>query len=182
MFWRKRTKRKFACSNSGSTALEFAIVAPVFLVALFGTMEVGIAYGAQASLQNSANQAARMVRTGQVQGQSMTQQQFRTQICNNIQPLLVCDSNLQIDLESYNTFNSANFASPLLANGTLDPSLANYSPGNPCDVVLLRVFYKWSVITPLIAPLLSDMPNNQMLLSATAAFRNEPYTSGVAGC
>ena|SRR5690242_5933008 len=181
MFWRSKTRR-FSRSRSGATAIEFAIVAPIFLVALIGTMEIGIAYGAQASLQNSANAAARLVRTGQAQGGALTQEQFRNQICTNIQPLLSCDSNLQIDLESYSGFGSASFSSPLRSDGTLDPSLDKYQPGNPCDVVLLRVFYKWQVITPVIGPMLANMPNNTMLMSATAAFRNEPYTSGVAGC
>lgn len=181
MFWRNK-RRRFVRSRSGATALEFAIVAPVFLVALVGTMEVGIAYGAQASLQNSANAAARLVRTGQAQGGSLTQTQFHDVICANIQPLLACDSNLQIDLQSYNSFGGANFGSPLLPNGNLDPSLNRYQPGNPCDVVLLRVFYKWHVITPIIGPLLANMPGDTMLMSATSAFRNEPYTSGVAGC
>jgi Flp pilus assembly protein TadG len=180
--FRRSKARRFSKNRSGTAAIEFAIVAPAFLVALVGTMEIGIAYGAQASLQNSANVAARLVRTGQAQGNSLTQQQFRDQICANIQPLLACDSNLQIDLESYNGFGSAGFGSPLASDGTLNPSLNQYQPGNPCDVVLLRVFYKWQVITPLIGPMLANMPNNTMLMSATSAFRNEPYTSGVAGC
>jgi len=181
MFWSNLAKR-FARSRAGATAIEFAIVAPVFLVALVGTMEVGVAYGAQASLQNSANFAARLVRTGQAQAVALSSTQFRDQICGRIQPLLACDGNLQIDLESYSGFGNANFAPPLRPDGSLDPALSNYSPGNPCDVVLLRVFYKWKVITPLIGPLLANMPDNNMLMSATASFRNEPYTSAVAGC
>src|SRR5262249_44369277 len=93
MFWRKQARR-FARSRSGVTALEFAILAPTFLIVLVGTMEVGIAYGAQASLQNAANIAARLVRTGQAQATALTQTQFRDQICASIQPLLACDENL----------------------------------------------------------------------------------------
>ncbi|MFT3728067.1 MAG: pilus assembly protein [Terricaulis sp.] len=181
MFWRKQ-RQHFARNRAGVTAIEFAIVAPVFLLALLGTVEVGVAFGAQASLQNSANVAARLVRTGQAQAVALSSTQFRNQICSTIQPLLTCDGNLQIDLESYNGFGNANFSSPLKPDGSLDPSLSNYSPGNPCDVVLLRVFYKWKVITPFIGPLLANMPDDTMLMSATASFRNEPYTSGVAGC
>jgi Flp pilus assembly protein TadG len=165
MFWRSKTRR-FSRSRSGATAIEFAIVA----------------YGAQASLQNAANAAARLVRTGQAQSGALTQTQFRDQICSSIQPLLSCDANLQIDLEAYSNFGGADFGSPLLGDGTLNPNLNKYQPGNPCDVVLLRVFYKWQVITPIIGPMLANMPNNTMLMSATSAFRNEPYTSGVAGC
>ena len=47
----------------------------------------------------------------------------------------------------------------------------------PCQVVLVRTFYPWSIMTPLMQPLLQNMPNGQYLLSAAAAFRSEPYTS-----
>ena len=71
---------------------------------------------------------------------------------------------------------------PLNADNTLNPNLDNYSPGAVCSVVLLRTFYTWPVVTPLLTPFLTNMANNKHLMSATAAFRNEPYTTGVSGC
>jgi Flp pilus assembly protein TadG len=119
---------------------------------------------------------------GQVAGQPMTQAQFRTYICNEIAPVLACDSNLQIDVDAYSNFSTASYPSPLTANKTLDPSLNSFTPGGVCSVVLLRTFYTWTVITPLLTPFMTNMANNQHLLSATAAFRNEPFTTGISGC
>lgn len=173
-------------ARAGSAAIEFALIVPIFLVLLMGTMEVGIMFLGQSVLQNATNDAARMIRTGQVAGwnlnQTQAQAQFRTTICNGIAPILACNSNLQIDVESFSNFSSLSYTNPLTANNTLDPNLANFSPGTVCSVVLVRVFYTWSVITPLLTPFMVNMANNQHLMTAAAAFRNEPYTSAVAGC
>ena len=68
----------------------------------------------------------------------------------------------------------------------------SYSPGNACDVVLVRATYTWTVWSPGLAQLLNsnNAPNYLVnmadgsghLLSGTAAFRNEPFNTGVAGC
>ena len=188
-------------ARAGSAALEFALIAPVFFVLLMGSIEVGVMFFGQFVLQNATNDVARLVRTGQitgtlpnqtltqaqlnagqVAGQPMTQAQFRTYICNEIAPVLACDSNLQIDVDAYSNFSTASYPSPLKADKTLDPSLNSFAPGSVCSVVLLRTFYTWNVITPLLTPFMTNMANNKHLLSATAAFRNEPYTTGVSGC
>ena len=179
---RRNAQRMRKAARAGSAALEFALIAPIFFVLLMGTMEVGIMFFAQFTLQNAVMTAARTIRTGQVATANMTATQFRTAICNQISPILACDGNLQIDVESFSNFSSVNFASPLTASNTLDPSLANFSTGTVCSVVLVRAFYTWSVVTPLLTPFMVNMANNEHLLTATAAFRNEPYNASVAGC
>ena len=169
-------------ARSGSAPIEFAFIAPIFLVLLMGTMEVGIMYFSQFVLQSATADAARLIRTGQVASGSMSQAQFRTYICNKISPVLGCDANLQIDVETYTNFSSATISNPLLANNTLNPALNNYSTGAACSVVVVRSFYTWSVATPLLTPFMVNMANNDHLLTATVAFRNEPFSTGVSGC
>ena len=169
-------------ARAGSAALEFALIAPVFFILLMGSIEVGVMFFGQVVLQNATNDAARLIRTGQVASANMTAAQFRTTICNKISPVLACDGNLQIDVQAFSNFSTAGYVNPLTANNTLNPNLNNFAPGSVCSVVLLRTFYTWSVVTPLLTPFLTNMANNQHLMSATAAFRNEPYTTGVSGC
>ena len=169
-------------ARAGSAALEFAFIAPIFFVLLMGTIEVGILFFAQSVLQNATNDAARLIRTGQVAAASMTQTQFRTYICNEISPLLACDANLQIDVESYSSFSSVTYTSALTSSNTLNTNLANYSVGAACSIVLVRTFYTWNVVTPLLTTFMVNMANSQHLLTAAAAFRNEPYTTAVSGC
>lgn len=169
-------------ARAGSAALEFAFVAPVFFILLMGTIEVGIMFLAQFTLQNATDDAARMIRTGQVALNGITQAQFRQKICNAVAPLMQCDSHLQVDVETYANFTGANFTDPLEADGTLNPNLDNFNPGTVCSIVLVRTFYTWPVATPLLTPFMVNMSGDNHLISATAAFRNEPYTTGVAGC
>ncbi len=169
-------------SKSGSAAIEFAFVAPIFFVFLMGTMETGLIYFGNFVLQNAVNDAARQIRTGQVAVNNITQTQFRTTVCNSIAPLLACDSNLQIDVETMPNFASATVTNPITSSGGLDPSLNNWAPGTVCSIVLVRAFYTWNVATPLLTPFLVNMSSNNHLLSAAAAFRNEPYSTSVSGC
>ena len=170
-----------AHGRSGSASLEFALVAPTFFILLMGIMETGILFFAQSALQNSVQDAARLVRTGQDQTTGMSQSAFRTKVCSEISPLLGCTSALQIDMRTFADFTAANDASPLVG-GNLDPSLTQYNPGTACQVVLVRAFYVWPVVTPLLTPFLVNMNGNAHLLTGSAAFRNEPYVTTSGGC
>lgn len=178
-FWR----RLKADSQKGSAALEFAFVAPVFFVLLLGIFEGGIMFFSQAALQNAVTVLGRQVRTGQASNGGMSQAQFRTSICNMITPLIACDTNLQIDVESYSSgYGSVAFSNPLNADKTLNTNLDNYSIGNACDVVLVRAFYTMPIYTPGLTWFLVNMAGDKHLVSAATAFRNEPFTSNVSGC
>jgi len=51
--------RAFGSSNAGSAAVEFAVVAPLLFLLLFGVIEFGRAWWAKSSLQYAAERAAR---------------------------------------------------------------------------------------------------------------------------
>jgi len=178
---REWAQRLRARSRAGSAIIEFAMIAPIFFMLLFAIMEVGIIYFAQSTLQFGADDISRMIRTGQVQGQSLTQTQVRDRVCADIAPLIPCDGNLSVDVESFANFGNVNFSPPLDDQGNLNP-LNNFQIGTSCSVVLVRVFYQWPVFTPILTPFLNNMANNKHLLYAAAAFRNEPYTTDISGC
>jgi Flp pilus assembly protein TadG len=167
--------------RSGTVAIEFALIAPVLALFLFGIVETGMIFFAQSTLQNASDDAARLVRTGQAQNNGMTETQYVQQICGEMSGLIgtsACTSNLQVDMQSFTDFSEANYNNVVNRNGSLNDSQMQYVTGGPCDVVLVRSFYPWSIMTPFLAPLLANMPNGQYLLTAAAAFRNEPYSSG----
>jgi Flp pilus assembly protein TadG len=178
----KPVRRSVWRSKSGSAAIEFAFVAPVFFLFLMGTMEVGLIFLGNFVLANATTDAARQIRTGQVALNAINQTQFRTMICNEITPLLACDAKLQVDVETFANFSATSVTNPLDANGNLQTSLNNWAPGSVCSIVMVRSFYTWPVATPLLTPFLVNMANNQFLMTAAAAFRNEPYDTSVSGC
>lgn len=191
-------RRLRADGNKGSVAIEFAMVAPVFLLMLMATIESGVIFFAQSALQNAVNDAARLVRTGQSacftkdaggNCQMITADEFRDQVCNQVDVLLhVCDkdaggnSDLQFDVKAYpNGFNGVTNSSPLDASGEL-PNMTAFDTGGACNVVLVRAFYRWPVVTPGLGFLLANMKGPNHLLATAAAFRNEPYVNNLGGC
>jgi Flp pilus assembly protein TadG len=185
-------------ADKGSAALEFAMVAPVFLLLLMATIETGVMFFAQSTLQNAVNDAARLVRTGQTacftkdsgnKCKPMTEDQFRSQVCSEAGVLLRnCGrdgdgpTDMQFDVKAYASFTGVTNSSPLDAGKNLPDMKGAFNVGNACDVVLVRAFYKWPVFTPGLNFLLANVNGSYHLLSTAAAFRNEPYTNSVAGC
>ncbi len=165
-----------ARAQSGSAALEFAIIGPVFFLFLLGIIETGIIFFGNSTLQFAADDVSRQVRTGQVQSANLTAAQFRTIVCNDIGSLLPCNGNLQIDVETFSNFTGASMTPPLDANGNLNPNLNKFNPGSACQVGIVRLFYTWHIITPLLQPLLGNLPGGNHLLTASGAFRNEPFS------
>lgn len=189
---RRLCRRLKADAIKGSAAIEFAMVAPVFFILLMGTIEAAVIFFSQSVLQNAVNDTSRLIRTGQsacwtTSGgncQTMTAAQFRTRLCSEASTLLKnCDgADLQLDVRAYPAgFAGASNSSPLDADGNLSP-LSNFNVGNPCDVVLVRAYYKWPVFTPGLSFFLANVTGGYHLLSSAAAFRNEPYTNAMSGC
>jgi Flp pilus assembly protein TadG len=178
-YWRTWRQRMRGASRSGSAAIEFAMIAPVLFLFIFGIIESGVIFFANSALENAIDDAARQVRTGQVSG-PVTPTQLRTLVCSEMTGLFStskCTSTLQVDMRAFPNFSSANFPSVLNANGSINTGALQVQPAAACYVVLFRAFYPWTIMTPLMAPLLSNMPGGQYLLTSAAAFRTEPYSA-----
>jgi len=159
--------------RSGTTALEFAIVATPFFALMMAIMEVSLVFFANFTLENAVDQAGRMIRTGQVQEQGFNENQFKQEICNNSSALFDCMSELNIDVMKFNDFQGVSIPDPLDANGELKSDFG-YDPGTPGDVIVVRAFYEWKLFAQIPGGL-GNMPSGGRLLVATAAFRNEPF-------
>lgn len=178
--WNRVRARMRRDSRSGSAAIEFAMVAPVLFLFLFGIIETGVLFFASATLQNATDDTARLIRTGQISG-TLTAATLKSYICTEVAGLIAassCTANLQVDLRAYSNFSGASYPSLTKADGSLDTAKLSVQSSGSCQVVLMRSFYPWSIMTPLIAPLLQNMPNGKFLLASAAAFRSEPYVSG----
>jgi Flp pilus assembly protein TadG len=167
--------RALSRDRRGSVAVEFALVSIPFFMLLFGVLEAGLIFYGSSVLEKATADAARLVKTGQVQAQNMSASQFHAYICTEISPLLSCGSSLQVDVEAYSNFDSVSIANPVDNKGNLNSGLDKYAVGGPGSIVLVRTFYTWNIITPLLKPFFANLSNGQHLLTSTAAFRNEPF-------
>lgn len=165
---------RFAKDETGSAAMEFALVALPFFTMMFAAIDFGLMRFATSTLENGVAEAARQIRTGQVAANGTTAAQFRTLVCNSVSQLLTCDARLAIDVRVFNSFDDVNFPAAVDANGNLTGAF-QYQTGGAGDIVLVRVFYAWPMITPVFGEAMSNMNGGARLLQASAAFRNEPF-------
>jgi Flp pilus assembly protein TadG len=171
----KAAALRFGRRTDGATAVDFALVAAPFLALLFAILETGLVFFAGQTLETTASKASRLILTGQAQNQNMSQDQFKTAVCQAASSFFNCD-NIMIDVRTANDFASANTSLPVDQNGNLQNNFV-YQPGSAGDIVVVRLMYQWPIYVSLLGlnKALSNMGNGQDLMMATVAFRNEPY-------
>lgn len=162
-------------SERGATMIEFAIIMVPFFVILFGIFEVGFVFWGSYELENATEEAARQIRTGQIKGNG-GEAAFKAQLCSQVVLLSRCNQDLRIDVRSFNNFAAiqSSAAQPLDNDGKLKNNF-NFDPGGPRSIVLVSTFYQWPLINAISTFSLSNMADGDRLLTASAAFRNEPF-------
>jgi Flp pilus assembly protein TadG len=165
--------RRFRRSRRASAAVEFAIVAPLFFALLFAIIETALMFFASQVLETITQDSSRVIYTGQAQNASFSQLQFDTCVCSKISALFDCGS-IWIDVRSYTSFPTV-INSPVDAGGNFVNR--QYSPGGPGEVVMVRLGYRWPIFVTGLGYNISNLPGSMRLLTASAAFRNEPYPS-----
>ena len=103
--------RNFRRANDGATAIEFALLALPFCVLLFSILELAIIFFITAALDHGTAQAARQIRTGELQASETSKtaqlKAFRDRICEEMAGLADCDTRLRVDLVSDVSFTTA---------------------------------------------------------------------------
>ncbi|MEM1088641.1 MAG: TadE/TadG family type IV pilus assembly protein [Pseudomonadota bacterium] len=165
----------YASDKRGVAAVEFALIATPFFFLIFGLLEVCVLFIMSSVLEHGINEAARGIRTGEMQENGFGQVAFKNAVCAELFDLLDCDSKLRFDVKTFSSFSNTQNPNVIDKDGNLDDSDFQFTPGDANDVVVVRVFYEWELITPVLSKPLANMSNNRRLLQSTVAFRNEPF-------
>ena len=176
-----RVLRIFANGHKGCqgvTAIEFALILPIFAYFLVGILEVSLLFFTSVIVDGAAQDAARKIRTGQAQLSGNAFTAFQNEICGSV--FTYDCNNMTYDVKTFTTFSAVSL--PILhldADGNLvdefdNPYTPEFTVGGPGAISVVRVIYPYDFFTPLIGGLLGDS-NNSRLMSTTAVFRNEPY-------
>lgn len=184
----RRVKKRMATNSEGATAIEFAFVAPVFLMLSFGIVEFSMIMFTTAVMESATSNTARMGKTG-YSAPGVSRQQ---QIINNIRDKtggLLNPSLLQINTLVYSSFT--NIAQPepytdsnhngiynagepftdVNGNGAWDPDMGRAGLGSANDIVVYTVSYPWPIMTPVVSQIIGSSIN----LVARAVVKNEPF-------
>jgi Flp pilus assembly protein TadG len=171
--------RRFRANRRGSAAVQFALVAPLFLALLFAIIEVAMVFFANQILETGTQDAARGLFTHQTQDNaaniSAAQQKFQAELCSGVEAMLGC-SNVLFDVRSYPV--GTPFTVPALFDTGGNPITANFAfqlpPDNSSNIVVVRTFYKWPLLFMNLGFSLANIGTDKRLLTSTSAFRVEP--------
>ena len=170
--------KRFKRHDSGSTAVEFGLLAIPFFGCMFAIIEIALIFFAGQVLETAVGDASRFILTGQSALPTLTLQTFTDKICtNSIKTLFTC-ANIKADVRKVSSFAGGNFGMPLdPVTHMLDTTGFTYTNTAPCDIVVVRVIYEWpTFMRGLGLDMASNAsPGGKHILMSTAAFRNEPY-------
>lgn len=161
-------------NEEAATAVEFALVAVPFSYILMGIIEMSLMFASMSTLDAATNQAARMIRTGQVQQtEGDPETLFRDTLCAGADVFLNCEG---IRYEVINMEGFSNFADyPVSFDEDGNMQTQGFDAGGVNDVILIRTSYKYPLMTPLIGQALADGINNTKVIMSTIVLETEPY-------
>ena len=171
-----------------ATIVEFALVAPIFLVILGAIMEFSGIMFAQTLLEGTAREASRFGITGSMPEGVSRSEQIRHILENNSFGVIDPDA-VQMDTLVYESFEDVGRPEPFTdqnANGAYDPGepytdingngqwdddMGAAGLGGPGDIVVYRMAYDWPIMIPVFQPFFGPT----ITLRANIAVRNEPF-------
>jgi Flp pilus assembly protein TadG len=174
----KRRWRAFVADRKGATAVEFALIGPPFIALLVALIQTFLVFFAQQLLESVVTESSRMILTGQAQAQNLNETQFAQVVCSNVVILFDCNK-LMIDVQVAGSWTSANAGAPSLTfDSTGNVTNAwQFKPGNPGDIVVVRVMYQWPIFLGPLGFNVANLPNGNRLIMASTAFKNETFVN-----
>ncbi|KOF13623.1 pilus assembly protein TadG [Ensifer adhaerens] len=187
---------RFRRDRKGTASIEFAILALPFFMVIFASIETFLAFYGDQLLANATETLARKIRTGEITfnrgkpATDMDEVKFREAFCNEISVLMTCSateaaeaSKLYIDVRTVTDLTKFPVLIPRMDTSSSSSDLKTtdlkFAPGGPGSFNVMRAYYRWSVMTDLIRPFVtnlrpagSSMPKDYLMVSTTT-FRTE---------
>lgn len=149
-------------NRGGATAVEMALITPVFFMLLIGVTETTLMETAQQMLENAAYNTSRLAKTGFVntgQTQAQTVSQIMTTELQSFGNF-IDTSQVTMTSTSYGSFSGIGTGG---TNGL----------GNAQQIVVYTISYPWKLFTPMMGSLIGT--NGKVTLTSRIVVRNEPY-------
>lgn len=171
-------EKDFLKARRGSSAVEFAIVAPMFLALVFSILEAGYFYFVESAVEAANAKAARLIRTGQAQHNGLTRDAFFNEVCNVVKLFGDCNQRLTVDVARFSTFAAlaADTSAPVCRDA--DPAAVDALPfgaGAARDIVRVRICYMHKSFNPGLGLNLEKANGGAVKMFSTTIFRNEPF-------
>ena len=175
----KRQGRHFTRDQRGVTAIEFGLLALPFFGIIGAIIQTSVIFLSSQILESAVQDAARTIRTGQVQDAGATIEEFRADICGRLYGLFPDCAGLHIRVNTLDNFQSADLEPPLdtdcetPCDWTVGES---WTPGNGKAVTLVHVYYRYPVTIQLGMLGISNMGDGRPQMGSATVFQNEPFS------
>jgi len=153
-------------ARRGATAVEMALIAPVFFTMFIGITEMSLVMLTQHLIENATYNATRLAKTGYTatdKTQEQTVRDLLTQQLSSLSPL-ICAGDITMTHTAYANLSNVG-----------QPDQAIDSLGTAQQIVVYTVSYPWKVFTPMMGALIGG-GDGQINLTSRIVVRNEPYS------
>jgi Flp pilus assembly protein TadG len=193
--------RRFAATEKGTTAVEFALVAPTFIFMMFLIVESGMMLFTEYVLQINTNQAARKIRTGQAQQVGYDISQLKARICGpgTLAAVVMDCSKVAVYVRADASFATlkANLPSHTQVFNSFvgDTNKKGFKCGQPLQAGAVIATYDWKFAVPLIMGPFGNVNvstkswfgatisgSDTRRLAGLTVYRNEPFPTGWNKC
>jgi Flp pilus assembly protein TadG len=161
--------------TSGSTAIEFAIIAPLFLSIVFSTFESGWIVTKTTMLDRALDTTVREMRVGAASAPT-TQAQIKTAICAKTVIIADCEASITVEVTDVTKGTFPASAAQCQDKGSSIQPVVQFSPGERGAIMLIRACVTTDPLTPLLG-LALHMPKDSKggyFIHSSSAFVNEP--------
>jgi Flp pilus assembly protein TadG len=159
---------KPSANDAGGQALvEFALVAPIFFILVFGVLQLGLLFGAQNGLVDGVRDTARQAATYRVNEASITDPNVFPTICSTLETQLL--NELHSKIPGFNPLGP-----PLRYHPTIQYEWQQYPDTTQYFLVVdVTVTYDHPLFVPLIAGLINPGGGGSLSLTAHEQMRVE---------
>ena len=179
----------FQKHQEGATAIEFAIIAPVLLLIMFGIIEFSMAMFTQSIMEGATTLTSRLGKTG-YSDQGVSREDTIRNALQARAGIFLDPTKITITSKFYGQFDQIGDAEPYIdknhnnrydtgetytdvnGNGHWDADMGEQGYGDANDIVVYTVTYPWKIMTPIMKPFFT---NGILNLRSVAVVKNEPY-------
>lgn len=178
----RRFGRRLAGCRKGAAAVEFALVAPLFIALTLSILEAGYFFFVSSAVDQASARASRLIRTGQAQSVAapISREAFFDEICSVVRHFGDCNERLTVDVSRFSTFAelASDLSAPVCRDADEDDVEAlPYQVGAERDIVRVRVCFLHRSFNPGLGLNLAQTADGSRKMISVAIFRNEPFDS-----
>ena len=156
----------------GATAVEYAMIAPVFLTMVIGLVEFSLYVFNRNFVKHVLYETARNIATGEIQSADSPPAAFKQAYCAHAGAVMSCER-LLFDVRAYDNLEDVKFT-PVEFSPSGMPTNFKFEPGKSEQISVMRVALPYKFVTPFMQDIFLGEENHAIVVGYSVA-KNEPF-------